>query len=463
MATARAALLFPALLAAIEVLSPPLPGQNCTVTSVGRTPLDDPAGGSYLGQLLGLWPAGANVPPAAHRAAGLAAAAAVTPRDAAGAPSPTGRIVLLSIGMSNTTQEFSTWLPIGNADPARNPAVVAVDGAQGGQDAPIVADPTSPFWNVVASRLAAAGVTAQQVQAVWLKEAVAGPTAAFPAHAQQLRDYLAQIARNLKTFYPNVRLCFVSSRIYAGYATSTLNPEPYAYESGFAVRWLLEQQIGGDPALNADPSSGTVVAPWLGWGPYLWADGTTPRATDGLVWNCGDYQNDGTHPGTAGRAKVAARLDAFWHQSEFATPWYLGSGAPHASFALFGSGCPGTAGVPQVAVQGLPVLGNATFRVGVTDAAPGRFALLLISAGSAFVPLSGSCVLLVDFAQSLPGPLLVTNGQGRAIATLPVPGDPALAGFQAFLQWGIDDPLGAPLAGVAGVALTGGAIATLGI
>jgi hypothetical protein len=119
--------------------------------------------------------------------------------------------------------------------------------------------------------------------------------------------------------------------------------------------------------------------------------------------------------------------------------------------------------VPQVAVQGLPVLGNATFRVGVTDAAPGRFALLLISAGSAFVPLSGSCVLLVDFAQSLPGPLLVTNGQGRAIATLPVPGDPALAGFQAFLQWGIDDPLGAPLAGVAGVALTGGAIATLGI
>src|SRR5262249_26452670 len=100
---------------------------------------------------------------------------------------------------------------------------------------------------------------------------------------------------------------------------------------------------------------------------------------------------------------------------------------------------------------------------GVTDAAPGRFALLLISAGAASVPLSGTCVLLVDFAQSIPGPLLVTNSQGRVLAALPVPSDPALAGFQAFLQWGIDDPLGAPVAGGAGGALSGGAIATLGL
>src|SRR5436190_1257934 len=101
-------------------------------------------------------------------------------------------------------------------------------------------------------------------------EAIAGVSGGFPAAAQQLQGLLGQIVRNLRVRYPNVQLCFVSSRTYAGYATTTLNPEPYAYESGFAVQWLIAQQAAGDPLLNCDPAAGPVVAPWLGWGPYLW-------------------------------------------------------------------------------------------------------------------------------------------------------------------------------------------------
>ena len=41
------------------------------------------------------------------------------------------------------------------------------------------------------------------------------------------------------------------------------NSEPFSYESGFAVKWLVEQQLKGDPALNYDPQKGTVQAPWL--------------------------------------------------------------------------------------------------------------------------------------------------------------------------------------------------------
>jgi len=57
------------------------------------------------------------------------------------------------------------------------------------------------------------------------------------------------------------------SRIYAGYASSTLNPEPYAYENAFAIKRVIAQQLSGDPALNYDAASGPVVAPWLSWGP----------------------------------------------------------------------------------------------------------------------------------------------------------------------------------------------------
>jgi hypothetical protein len=50
------------------------------------------------------------------------------------------------------------------------------------------------------------------------------------------------------------------------------------------VRWLIQDQIEGDAALNYDASRGPVKAPLLMWGHYLWADGTTPRQSDGLVW-----------------------------------------------------------------------------------------------------------------------------------------------------------------------------------
>ena len=62
-------------------------------------------------------------------------------------------------------------------------------------------------------------------------------------------------------------------------ATGGLNPEPYAYESAYAMRWLIQEQMAGRPELNADPSRGAVSVPVLLWGPYLWADGEKGRIT----------------------------------------------------------------------------------------------------------------------------------------------------------------------------------------
>ncbi|MFQ5700010.1 MAG: hypothetical protein ACE5IL_17240, partial [Myxococcota bacterium] len=82
-------------------------GADCGVTSVGRTPLEDLAAGLYLGQFAGgLYSGGSNVAPATHDAVGLSRAASIEPLDTAGLPDATGSTVLLSIGMSNTTQEF---------------------------------------------------------------------------------------------------------------------------------------------------------------------------------------------------------------------------------------------------------------------------------------------------------------------------------------------------------------------
>ena len=110
------------------------------------------------------------------------------------------------------------------------------------------------------SRLAAAGLSRAQVQAVWIKQADAGPKEGFPGYARKLQRELERIVVLLHDRFPNVKLVYLSSRTYGGYATTRLNPEPYAYESGFAVKWLIEQQIKGEAALNCDPKKGAVKA-----------------------------------------------------------------------------------------------------------------------------------------------------------------------------------------------------------
>ena len=171
-------------------------------------------------------------------------------------------------------------------------------------------------WEGAGRRLEKAGVAPPQVQAVWLKQAMIGPARAgeFPAHARKLADGMATIVRMAKKRYPNLRIVYLSSRIYAGYARIPLNPEPFAYESAFSVRWLIEKQIAG-PA----------TSPALLWGPYLWADGTTPRKADGLVWKREDLAGDGTHPSRGpGTAKVARMLLDFFHNDPLASTWYRG-------------------------------------------------------------------------------------------------------------------------------------------
>lgn len=284
---------------------------NCARTSTGNMPLVELGSRKYAGFAGGLYPGSRSSPPAAYLRRGKAAAARIVPRAGDGSPSASGAIVLLSIGMSNATQEFSAFKARADTDPRRNPRVILVDGAQSGWAAQKIKDPAAPFWKVVDARLARARATARQVQAVWIKEALARPNEVFPADAKRLQADLRAIVDILRARFPNLRLVYLSSRTYGGYATTPLNPEPYAYQSGFAVKWLVEEATARPPR-----------RPWLAWGPYLWTDGRRGRS-DGLVWTCDDVAADGTHPSPSGRQKVAALLARFFASNPTARVWYL--------------------------------------------------------------------------------------------------------------------------------------------
>lgn len=301
-------------------------------SSTGLTPLTDfKPSQTYKGENGGLYGKYSNVPPSAHRSASLSESTRIVPRGADGQPNSSGRIVLISIGMSNTTQEFSVFRQRANADPEKSEKVIIVDCAQGGMTAAdwgrtdsVRPRSTNP-WKVMLQRLETAGVTPLQVQAAWVKLAQRNPASLgeFPLHARSLRDDTVLVLNQLKQHCPNLRIVYFSSRIYAGYATTPLNPEPYAYESAFAMRWLIRDQIAGDPALNWNPNAGAVRSPLLLWGPYLWADGVKGRAIDALVWLREDFANDGTHPSQSGREKVASLLLHFFKTDVTTRPWFV--------------------------------------------------------------------------------------------------------------------------------------------
>lgn len=278
----------------------------------------------YKGEDGGLYGAGRNTPPEPHRRAVAAELAKIQPLGADGRPERDGRIVLVSISMSNATQEFSFFKGVADTDPARAANLTIVDCAQGGQAMAEWVDPQARPWTEAERRIAAAGVTGRQVQVAWIKLANKMPSGDLPAHGRKLQKDTLAVIQNAKAKFPNLRVIYLSSRIYGGYATTRLNPEPYAYESAFAARWLIEDQMAASPELNFLSSRGPVKAPALLWGPYLWAEGSTQRRSDGLVWLREDLGPDGTHPSMSGRQKVANLLLAFFKTDPLARSWFTG-------------------------------------------------------------------------------------------------------------------------------------------
>lgn len=179
------------------------------------------------------------------------------------------------------------------------------------------APPDAQPWRVARERLAAADVTPAQVQVAWIKLANKAPSGSLEEHGRKLeRDTLAML-QQARVVFPNLRIAYLGSRTYGGYATGGLNPEPYSFESAFAARWLIQRQMNGDAALGGDK------APLLLWGPYLWADGPRGRKGDGLVWERSDFVADGVHPSESGRRKVAELLLDFLITDPLARPWFV--------------------------------------------------------------------------------------------------------------------------------------------
>jgi hypothetical protein len=248
----------------------------------------------------GLYKHGNNSIPTAHYQRLVEASNLIVPRDPNGNPDPVnGKIGVISVGMSNTQMEFDTFMTNANLDPEKSDKVVLINASQGSRDASFWAgrSTSNPWpWDYFDEKIQEAGLTPAQVQVAWVKHANANPNQPgsddFPIYAEDLYRDMTFIANYLlahqnhttgSTTTTNIKVAYLSSRIYGGYSLGPLNPEPSAYESAFSMRWLIFDQQGlHQPNLSLNTTVPyTEVdynnAPILAWGPYLWANGIIER------------------------------------------------------------------------------------------------------------------------------------------------------------------------------------------
>lgn len=348
-------------------------------SALAQIPLNNPEGGPpYLGQYeLGFYRDGSNECPESHRIEGLARANAITPLNASGNPDPNGRIVFMSIGMSNTMIPFcdstadlppqrevrdptnvrcAGWTFMGRM---RSTAAIdaqrvqIVNGAYIGQPASSWVNDNTPTFNPIPPNPAYPSVvgnydrvrdfilpnyipvvTEAQVQILWIKLVNDIPTASLPAanaDVHVLRGRLGQILRFAKQRYPNLSIAFLTPSSYRGWA-GAFNPEPQAYETGFAVKWVIDAQITQMETGTIDPVIGDLdytndTVPWIVWGPYLWANGPESRLADSMSWAREDYIFDGVHHTQAGLSKFGLTLQHFFVFNRFSHCWLVGDGA----------------------------------------------------------------------------------------------------------------------------------------
>lgn len=315
-----------ALRCAFGALPMALPPMTQGSTYVSHTDVTKTVYATYL------YPNGSNDMPASHRAAGEAIAAGIQPLNVRGEVDlANGKIVVVAEGMSNTNDEMVRFIQAFlSGNPAVNPKLQFRNLAQPGCDLICWVDK-------------GVGAIDQQVQIVLMKHSNNRPQLAngapqnptppftnaaskrFPTHARLTQDMLKTRILDVKKQYPNLKLLFLTSRIYGGWScdpAATTYREPVAYEEGFSVKWLVESQILGTDSTLAF-SGPNAKAPWLAWGPYIW-DSTWPQ----------NWYRDDVHPCTAGQMVVAKQWYDLLMQDGAARPWFRDNAAPSTPSSL---------------------------------------------------------------------------------------------------------------------------------
>lgn len=311
---------------------------DCSHDSTGLIPLTD-FGYSYYGPFRGgLYPGFMNEMPETHLNKGKALSNSMVPLDGEGNVDwETGNILMIGMGGSTASNAFNSMTDTLNTWDYEgvNPCMKLKGLFYGGKDLQDMINTTDPFyWNYLQDKLDARGDTWDNIQIVWMQTHSELPTYDSIAFVKTLVSQYITLLQRMQDSMANVKQVFFTGFHYTGYTHPShelynVLSEPKAYWGNIAIKILIERQIAGDPELAFEGPNKKV--PYIAWGPYWWADGENPRASDGLTWSCSEYRDDDTgggfHLEDSGKGKEALMFIDFLATNEVTSKWYLDGAA----------------------------------------------------------------------------------------------------------------------------------------
>lgn len=299
----------------------------CDAVSIGHIPLIQMTSESWNGILGGLYPGGSNLRPFDHDQLLQEHALDVKACQPNGmVDNIDGKIVVLGIGSSNAHSAFNSMERLSSTDTLRNRAVRLLNVAQKGLGLQNIVSASSEYWSNVADAVTSGGYAPSQVQVAWVMiDDSENIDTVFPRAAQELADQLFELCKVIKVKFPAMKFIYLSSRPYSGYIDPTETAlgmglvTPRDYIHGWAVKMLIERQINGQNGYAFGGSH--TPLPALVWSSYLWADGTTANS-DGLSWECSDFDSDGFSLTASGSDKAGQFLYASFAQDQLSKGWF---------------------------------------------------------------------------------------------------------------------------------------------
>lgn len=235
----------------------------------------------------------------------MAAKANIVPRDTAGNPSTTGKIGMIMIGMSNARLYSAPLYQLLQKDLAKHPAFTLIRAAQSGKTAEAWSNQSDPVWATANYWVTQTGFTPAQVQSAYVVMTQRAPDLFGPMTKEQLHAIVA----NLKFYYPNLAIAYLSGINYTKYSDDPTQP------NGDQIR-APEPFVHNDSVLIADAVTNDQWPVAVDFYDN-WSDGLTPNPETGLIWRCemdslgnptanSDVDKDGVHPTLAVGSKTMA-------------------------------------------------------------------------------------------------------------------------------------------------------------
>ncbi|MGB4929409.1 MAG: hypothetical protein WBP43_05525, partial [Chitinophagales bacterium] len=196
---------------------------DCENTSTGNIPISEIGPGFFMGYQGGLYPEGSNTMPMVHAQAGKNIGNSIKPLNEAGEVDfENGKVVFVAFGASTAGNTFNTFKStVNNTPDLYNPCLKFVNLCLGGKGLESMVPPhNNLLWAYITDTLMVdAEISKEQVQIGWIKTASKDDSIPeFPMQADSLYDKYIPTIQRMKENFPNLKILYMSSHAYGGYA-----------------------------------------------------------------------------------------------------------------------------------------------------------------------------------------------------------------------------------------------------